>query len=52
VNHSASVNTSDQPSSSSANFSPFTSAVPLRPSDVSLQLKPNPRGGAAKKITS
>jgi hypothetical protein len=28
VNHPASVNTSDQPSSSFANFSPFTSAVP------------------------
>jgi hypothetical protein len=56
VNHPASVNTSDQPSSSSANFSPFTSAVPLRPSGISsvpsLNLKLNPRGGTAKKIKS
>jgi hypothetical protein len=53
VNHPALVNTSDQPSSSSANFSPFTSAVPLRSSDInsvpSLNLKPNPRSGTAKK---
>jgi hypothetical protein len=56
VNHPASVNTSDQPSSNSANFSPFTSAVPLRSSDISsvpsLNLKPNPCGGTAKTITS
>jgi hypothetical protein len=56
VNHPASVNTSDQPSSSSANFSPFTSAVPLRSSDISsvpsLNLKQNPRDGTEKKITS
>jgi hypothetical protein len=54
VNHPASVNTSDQPSSSSANFSLFISAVPLRSSDISsvpgLNLKPNPHGGTAKKI--
>jgi hypothetical protein len=47
VNHPASVNTSDQP---------FTSAVPFRSSDISsvpsLNLKPNPRGGTAKKKTS
>jgi hypothetical protein len=39
-----------------ANISPFTSAVPLRLSNISsvprLNLKPNPRGGAAKKIMS
>jgi hypothetical protein len=56
VNHPASVNTSDQPSSSSANFSLFTSAVLLRSADISsvpsLNMKPNPRGGIAKKITS
>jgi hypothetical protein len=56
VNQPASLNTSDQPSSSSANFSPFTSAVPLISSDISfvpsLNLKPNPRGGKAKKIMS
>jgi hypothetical protein len=52
VNHPALGNTSNQPSSSSANFSQFTSAVPLRSSDISsvpsLNLKPNPRGGTAK----
>jgi len=56
VNHPALIKTSDQPSFSSANFSPFTSAEALRSSDISpvssLNLKPNPRGGAAKKITS
>jgi hypothetical protein len=56
VNHPASLNTSYQPSSSSANFSPFTSAVPVRTSDTSsvpsLNLKPNPCGGTANKITS
>ena len=56
VNHPALVQTSDQPSFSSANFSPFTSAEVLRSSDISpvpsLNLKPNPRGGTAKKITS
>jgi len=56
VNHLALVKTSDQPSFSSTNFSPFTSAEALRSSDISavpnLNLKPNPRGGTAKKITS
>ena len=56
VNHPALIKTSDQPSFSSANFSPFTSAAALRSSDISpvpsLTLKPNPRGGTAKKITS
>jgi len=56
VNHPAFVKTSDQPSFSSANFSPYTSAEALRSSDSSavpsLNLKPNPRGGTAKKITS
>jgi len=56
VNHLALVKTSDPPSFSSANFSPFTSAQALRSSDIialpSLNLKPNPRGGSAKKITS
>jgi hypothetical protein len=58
VNHPASVNTrtNDQPSSSSDNFSPFTSSVSLRSSDISsvprLNLKPNPRSGTAKQITS
>ena len=55
VNHPALVKTSDQASFSSANFSPFTSAEALRSSDISavpsLNLKPNPRGGTAKKIT-
>jgi len=48
------VKTSNQPSFSSANFSPFTSAEALGSSDISavpsLNLKPNPRGGTAKKI--
>jgi hypothetical protein len=56
VNHPALIKTSVQPSFSSANFSPFTSAVALPSSDISpvpsLNLKPNPRGGAAKKITN
>ena len=56
VNHPALVKTNDQPSFSSANFSPFTSAQALRSSDISpvpsLNVKPNPRGGTAKKITS
>jgi hypothetical protein len=39
VNHPALVNTSDQPSSSFAHFSPFISAVPLRSSDINLNLK-------------
>jgi hypothetical protein len=50
------VKTSDQPSFSSANFSPFISAEALRASDISavlsLNLQPNPRGGTVKKITS
>jgi len=36
VNHPALVNTSDQPSFSSANFSPFTSEEALRSSDTVL----------------
>jgi len=56
VNHPALVKTSDQPSFSPANFSPFTSAEALRSSDISavpsLNLKPNSRGGTAKKIIS
>jgi hypothetical protein len=54
VNHPASVNTSYQPSYSSANFSPFASAVPQKQSDISsvpsLNLRPNIRGGTAKNI--
>jgi hypothetical protein len=53
VNCPALVKTSDQPSFSSVNFSPFTSAEALRPSDISavpnLNLQPNPRGGTQKK---
>ena len=56
VNHPALVKTSDQPSFSSANFSPFTSVAALRSSDISpvpsLKLKLNPHGGTVKKITS
>jgi len=56
VNHPTLIKTSDKLSFSSANFSPFISAEALRSSDISpvpsLNLKPNPRGGAAKKITS
>jgi len=56
VNHPALAKTSDPPSFSYANFSPLTSAEALRSSDIShvqsLNLKPNPRGGTAKKITS
>jgi len=56
VNHPALVKTSDQPSFSSANFSPFTSVEPLRASDISavpsLNLQPNPQGGTIMKITS
>jgi hypothetical protein len=56
VNHPALIKTSDQPSFSSANFSPFASAEALHASDISpvpnLNLKPNPHGGTAKKITS
>jgi hypothetical protein len=56
VNQPALIKTSVQPSFSCANFSPFTSAEALRSSDISpvprLNLKPNHRGGEAKKITS
>jgi hypothetical protein len=56
VNHLALVKTSDQPSFSSANFSPFTSAKALRSSDISPMpspnLKPNPHGGTAEIIMS
>jgi hypothetical protein len=56
VNHPALVKTSDQPSFSSANFSPFTSAEALRASDIravsNLNLQPNPRCGTVKKITT
>jgi len=56
VNHPALAEISEQPSFSSANFSPFSSTEALRSSDISpvpsLNLKPNPRGGTAKKITS
>jgi len=50
------VKTSEQPSFSSVNFSPFTSVEALRSPDISpvpsLNLKPNPRVGTAKKITN
>jgi hypothetical protein len=53
VNHLALVNISDQPSFSSVYFSPFTSTEALRSSDISpvqsLNVKPNNRGGTAKK---
>jgi hypothetical protein len=56
VNHPTLVKTSDQASFSSANFSLFTSAEVLQSSGISLvpslNLKSNPRGGTAKKITS
>jgi len=56
VNHPALMKTSDQPSISSAHFSPFTSAETLRASDISdvpsRNLQLNTRGGTAKKITS
>ena len=56
MNHPALVKTSNQPSFSSANFSPFTSAEALRSSDISpvpsLNIKPNPCGGTAEKIMS
>jgi len=52
VNHPALVKTSDQPSFSSANSSPFTYAEALRASDISsavpsLNLQSNHRGGTA-----
>jgi hypothetical protein len=50
------VKTSDQPSFSSVNFSPFTAAEAHRASDnipvPSLNLQPNTRSAKAKKITS
>ena len=53
VNHPALVQTSDQPSFSSANFSPFTSTEDLRSSDIipvpRLNLKSNPRGETARE---
>jgi hypothetical protein len=56
VNHPASLKTSDQPSFSSANFSPFISAETVWESDISpvssLNLKPNSRGGISKKLKS
>jgi hypothetical protein len=56
VNYRALIKASDQPTFSSANFSLFTSAEAHRSSDInpapSLNLKQNPHGGAAKKITS
>jgi hypothetical protein len=56
VNLLAFVRMSDQPSFSSANFSPFTSAEAFRASDISavpsLNPQPNPRSGTIKKITS
>ena len=56
MNHPALVKTIDQPSFSCDNFSPFTSDEALWSSDISavpsVNLKPNHRGGTAKKITS
>ena len=56
MNHPALVKTSDQPSFSSSNCSPFISAEALRASGISalpsLNLQPNPCGGVIKKITS
>jgi hypothetical protein len=56
VNHLALVNTSNQPSSISANFLLFTSAVPLWSSGISpvpsLNRKPNSCGGTTKKMSS
>jgi len=50
------VKTSDRPSFSSANFSPFNSAEALRASDVSpvliLNIQLNTCGGTVEKITS
>ena len=55
VNHPA-LKTSDQPSFSSSNLSSFTFVEVLRASIISpvpsLNLKPNPRDGTAKKIIS
>jgi hypothetical protein len=56
VNDPALVKTTNQPSFSSVNFSPFTSAETLGASDISdvpsWNLQPYTRGGTAKKITS
>ena len=56
VNHPALMKTSDLPSFSSANFSPFTSAEALPASDISavpnLNLQSNSSGGTIQKITS
>jgi len=56
VNHPALVKTSDQPSFSSDNFSPFTSAEALISSDISavpsLNVKRNSCGGTAKILMS
>jgi len=56
VNHPDLVNISNQPSFGSVYFSPFSSTEALLSSDISpvpsLNLKLNPRGGTAKKITS
>jgi len=56
VNHLALVYTSDQPSISSLNFSPFSSVEAVRASVISpvpsLNLQPNTRGGTANKITN
>jgi hypothetical protein len=56
VHHPAMVKINGQPSFSSVNFSPFTSADALRISDISrvpnMNLQPNTFGGRAKKITS
>jgi len=56
VNHPGLVKTSDHQSFTSVNFLPFTSAEALRSSDISpvpsLNLKPNPYGGTAKKMSS
>jgi len=53
VKHPALVETSDQPTFSSSSFAPFISVEVVRASDISpvpsLNLKPNPRGGTAKK---
>jgi hypothetical protein len=55
VNHLALVKTSNQPSISLVNFSPFIIAEALRASDISpvssLNLQPNTRGGTPNKIT-
>jgi len=52
VNHHALVKTSDQPSFSSDNFSPFTSVEALRSPEISPVPSLNSRGEAGKKITS